>query len=191
MLEQWCEWHLPSPNGDIRVKNMSWDSIPSKAQEELYYAAREARNESRWLRLDILTSCADRSNTRRYVQKEEDGVLRIKHTQDFYIAGFFGIKGLRACKQVCREGTAAFSGGNTFCFDTDSARHVHGRVSQDYKRCVYDQDFYNKLTLSLSGSELSDGQLPSEEKVNTYINLVFDKTATQNDSFGTFPSCVS
>lgn len=149
---------LPSRDGSPRDLRFEWKTDdPTQEERELIEFDKPLP--------DTKSEDEDRSDIESHHFVDENGKSWIIRAQTQYIAGFYGIKLLRSCKQLYMEGAEILYGSNVFVFDAGNYSGYSLEDSHDHIPTMP----------SLESVDLS----PSEEKVSEDVSRIFDKKIRQ------------
>ncbi|KAE8442852.1 hypothetical protein EG329_002594 [Mollisiaceae sp. DMI_Dod_QoI] len=142
-LPQWSDEGLPSRDGSPRSVSVEWCSSPTEKQRDII--AKGATNlPSTKVQSDIRGIITHR------IEQQDTGSMVIRNSQIYHLPGFFGIKMLRTCKLLRKEGAEILYGDNTFSFDAG----VH-----------YAYELGEGYTNHIPGLPVLDGRAPAKKEV--------------------------
>lgn len=120
------------------------------------------------------------SATRMYtrdISKRGDFEPQVVNNIDVRITGLCGISLLRTNKQIMEEATCVLYGENEFVFDTRGKKRYH--LLRDGDGGIHAYDAFSKDRHLIPELPLPDGRPPSPEQVDTAIDEMFSRDATQ------------
>lgn len=150
--EHWHDSSPPSRDGSLRSIDLKWKTDDlSEEEKQLTMVGQELP--------DTKINDEYRSNiaNRNYVDR--NGKPWIRREQMIQVAGFFGIKALRSCRQFYEEGTEVLYGSNVFQFRSETHDGYSLEASHDH----------------IPTMPNSEGVTPTPDVVLEDVNRIFKK----------------